>query len=216
MRAQSAITGIFGRKPSLQEQQWEDFSFEVSQHGNKNEQAAQHRSRSASDPGSNQEECDHWRRVQDTDDSLEDIVHDSPGSLLSRSMMGRRCSTRSISSLCSIDERSEGDLSLISESLVSPESAIATGQSSHDHEPSDPNLFVLGKISPKTPEVPHRPRFRSWTPGYGNKTVVWDKVIVDKKRVPSSSDAEPLLRPLAKEGPRAEAPFSECLECLAA
>jgi hypothetical protein len=137
---------------------------ELSQHGCNDFQAARPRSLSAPNL------MGVGAKVSSSHHSLEDVL----GSPAKLSMMNRRSSNKSIASLASIDECSEADT--LDDVIFSAQSASASGASDDPFARAD----LLAQVSAlRAPEVTHRPRFRTWTPGHGNKKVVWDRVIGD-------------------------------------
>jgi len=159
----------FGSRGKNQEQQWEDASLEMSQHGSDDRVAGRPRSLSAPNPGGGPAGA----RISSCHHSLGN-VQGSPGqALFPIDKMRRRSSTKSIASLTSIDECSEADTLENVISQAAPP-ASATGA---DDDPFARADLLAQMSAPQAPEVAHRPRFRSWTPGHCNKKVVWERVI---------------------------------------
>ena len=107
--------------------------------------------------------------------SLGDVLG-SPGRLCPVGTMGRRSSTKSIASLTSIDECSEADTI---ENMIISEAAPPVSATGADDDPFARADLLAQMSAPRAPEVAHRPRFRTWTPGHCNKKVVWERVIGD-------------------------------------
>jgi hypothetical protein len=184
----------FGSRGKIQEQQWEDASLEMSQHGSDDRVAARPRSLSAPNLGGT------GARI-----SVKGDVLCSPGRLCPVGTMGRRSSTKSIASLASIDECSEADTI---ENIIISEAAPPASATGADDDPFARADLLAQMSAPRAPEVAHRPRFRTWTPGHCNKKVVWERVIGD------NSETLAVLPPLRSGSDRVIGDNSETLAVL--
>jgi len=188
----------FGSRRKSQEQQWEDASLEMSQHGSDDRVAARPRSLSAPVFGGS------GARISCCHPSLRDVLG-SPGRLCPVGTMGRRSSTKSIASLTSIDESSEADTI---ENMIISEAAPPVSATGADDDPFARADLLAQMSAPRAPEVAHRPRFRTWTPGHCNKKVVWERVIGD------NSETLAVLPPLRSGSDRVIGDNSETLAVL--